>query len=79
MQARISAELPGVSEAQTGGQGALPAALHAGFSLAMAQALLLPAAVVLVGALAALFFTRPTRTGWDEEPALRSAGVAESA
>jgi EmrB/QacA subfamily drug resistance transporter len=79
MQARISAELPGVAEAQTGGQGALPAALHAGFSLAMGQALLLPAAVVLVGALAAVFFARPTRTGWGEESAIRSAGLTEPA
>jgi hypothetical protein len=67
MQARISAELPGVSEAQTGGQGALPSALHSGFAAAMGQSLLLPAAVIAFGALACLFFVRPTRTGWDEE------------
>jgi EmrB/QacA subfamily drug resistance transporter len=67
MQARISAELPGVSEAQTGGQGALPSVLHAGFSAAMGQSLLLPAAVIAVGAVACLFFARPTRTGWDED------------
>jgi hypothetical protein len=45
----------------------LPAALHAGFSAAMGQSLLLPAAVIAVGAIACLFFARPTRTGWDEE------------
>jgi hypothetical protein len=57
MQARIAAELPGgrVDEAAA----RLPPALHAGFSTAMAQALLLPALVLAVGLVAALCFARP--------------------
>ena len=57
MQARITAELPGgqVDEAAA----RLPPALHAGFSAAMAQALLLPAAVLAAGLVAALCFARP--------------------
>ena len=38
---------------------ALPPALHAGFSAAMAQALLLPAAVLVAGLVAALCFATP--------------------
>ena len=67
MQARIAAELPGRLRGANRRQGALPAALHAGFSAAMAQSLLLPAAVIAVGAIACLFFARPTRTGWGED------------
>ena len=58
MQARLTAELPG------GGQvvsvdAALPPSLRAGFSAAMAQALLLPAAVLVFGLVAALCFALP--------------------
>jgi hypothetical protein len=62
MQSRLAAELPG---APTGGAGApsgggpLPVALRAGFSTAMGQSLLLPAAVLVVGWLAVLCFARP--------------------
>lgn len=48
-------------------EGALPKALHAGFSTAMGQSLLLPAAVAVLGAIVVLFFVRPTRTGWAEQ------------
>jgi hypothetical protein len=41
------------------GGGTLPEFLHAGFSTAMAQSILLPAAVVLVAAAVALFFAKP--------------------
>jgi EmrB/QacA subfamily drug resistance transporter len=63
MQARLSAELPGLpqgmaSSPQPGG-GALPAALRDGVSTAMAQSLLLPAAALLIGFVAVLFFARP--------------------
>jgi hypothetical protein len=33
----------------------------------MGQSLLLPAAVIAVGAVGCLFFARPTRTGWGED------------
>jgi hypothetical protein len=45
--------------------GTLPAALHGGFSTAMGQSILLPAAVVLLGAAVALFFAKPQPVqGW---------------
>jgi EmrB/QacA subfamily drug resistance transporter len=63
MQARLAAELPGVpggaSSAGAGGSAALPAVLRDGFSDAMAQSLLLPALVLLVGLVAVLFFATP--------------------
>lgn len=39
--------------------GTLPEALHDGFSTAMGQSILLPAAVILLGAAVALFFAKP--------------------
>ncbi|MBI9115685.1 DHA2 family efflux MFS transporter permease subunit [Sanguibacter suaedae] len=63
IQARLAAELgagTSVDDAQGGGQ--LPAALHDGFAAAMSQALLLPAAVAVVGAVTVAFFARPDRT-----------------
>jgi hypothetical protein len=70
MQARITAELPGgqVDEAAA----RLPPALHVGFSAAMAQSLLLPAAVLAAGLVAALCFARPRHLALrkpDVEPA----------
>lgn len=61
MQARLEAELPGLGEAATGmtGGGAMPAEVAEGFSAAMAQAMLLPAAVMAVGVVAVLFLRRP--------------------
>jgi EmrB/QacA subfamily drug resistance transporter len=70
MQARISAELGGgASGAAPGGEmpttgGELPEALHAGFTAAMAQALLLPAAVALIGAVIVVFFAKPKPPQW---------------
>jgi EmrB/QacA subfamily drug resistance transporter len=60
MQSRIAAELPAVPGGSGGDSsyGLLPEPLRAGFAQAMAQSLLLPAAVVLLGAIAALFFAR---------------------
>ncbi|HEY9499750.1 MAG TPA: DHA2 family efflux MFS transporter permease subunit [Terrimesophilobacter sp.] len=62
MQIRLAAELP--SGAPTGGEfsGALPVVLHDGFSTAMAQSLLLPAAIALLGAVIVLFFAKPKQT-----------------
>ena len=45
--------------------GALPEALQEGFSTAMGQSILLPAAVILLGAAVALFFAKPQPVqGW---------------
>ena len=60
MQARLEANLPGLSEAPAGigGGGALPAQIADGFSSGMAQAILLPAAVMVVALVASLFLGR---------------------
>lgn len=83
IESRLAAELPSapgggdvVGEGFSG--GTLPEFLHAGFSTAMSQALLLPAAVVLVACLAAAFFAKPVRRdGWGASPA--AAAPAASA
>ncbi|ALJ22155.1 multidrug MFS transporter [Microbacterium sp. No. 7] len=60
MQSRLEANLPGSADAQGGfGEGALPPFVVDGFSAAMAQSVLLPAAVILVGLVAVLFLRRP--------------------
>jgi len=70
IQARLAAELPaapgGAGEAgPMSFGGALPEALQEGFSTAMGQSILLPAAVILLGAAVALFFAKPQpMQGW---------------
>ncbi|MDO5699552.1 MAG: DHA2 family efflux MFS transporter permease subunit [Dermatophilus congolensis] len=67
MQARIAANLHGAANASAptmGGLGgpsgaALPPAVADAFASALGESMLLPAAVVLIGWLAALFFERP--------------------
>ncbi len=82
IQARLAAELPaaaggaGAGAAQFTGQS-LPEFLHAGFSTAMAQAILLPAVVVLIAALAAAFFARPrAQHGWNAAADRESSAVS---
>lgn len=72
IQARLVAELgPGAANSTGAAEaaGALPAALTDGFSDAMAQALLLPAGMAVLGALIVAFFTPPRRSA----PAARTA------
>lgn len=60
MQGRLEANLPGAGDAEIGfGSGALPDFVAEGFSTAMAQATLLPAAALVIGAIAVLFLRRP--------------------
>lgn len=60
MQARLSANLPGSTTATGGfGEGTLPPFVIDGFSTAMAQSILVPAAVILIGVVAVLFLRRP--------------------
>jgi len=60
MQTRLSAVLPGDAAGSVqAGVAQLPPALHAAFSTAMAQSLLLPAGVLLVGIAAVLGFALP--------------------
>ncbi|MEV6285311.1 DHA2 family efflux MFS transporter permease subunit [Kribbella sp. NPDC051770] len=62
MESRLAANLPaapGGSSAEPSFAGKLPEAIHQGFSDSMAQSLILPASVLIIGLVAALFFTRP--------------------
>ncbi len=59
MQARLEANLPGIGEAPAGVTGTLPPSIAEGFSVAMAQSMLLPAAVSLVALAAVSFMHRP--------------------
>ena len=60
MQNRLEANLPGASDAGGDfGAGKLPDFVVGGFSDAMAQSTLLPAAVLLIGVVAVLFMQRP--------------------
>ena len=62
MQARLTANISGASTGPLLGSGsaeALPPVVSGAVSISLSQAMLLPAAVVLVGWLAALFFERP--------------------
>lgn len=76
MQARLEANIPGASDATGGfGDGTLPAQIAEPFSTAMAQSVLLPAAVMLVGVVAVLFMRRPSA----QSTANWNAARAESA
>jgi hypothetical protein len=60
--------------------GALPAELHEGFSTAMGQSILLPAAVILLGAAVALFFAKPKPVqGWGEPESAAAADTDKAA
>jgi EmrB/QacA subfamily drug resistance transporter len=68
IQVRLTAELPGAAGGDQKFSGALPEFLHDGFSHAMAQSLLLPAAVSLVCAAIVLFFAKPKQTvAWTDQ------------
>ncbi len=82
IQSRLAAELParpgaGGEASPMGFGGALPEALHEGFSTAMGQSILLPAAVILLGAAVTLFFAKPKPVqGWGEPDRCRSARLS---
>lgn len=65
MASRLAAQFGGAAEgdvSMSGGSGQLPEPLRDGFAQAMAESLLLPAAVIIVGALITLLFApRPPR------------------
>lgn len=77
MQARLTAELDGALDAAPDRAGAreLPAALHEGFAQAMAHSLLLPAGVLVLGFVAALFFPRPRHRVGKPKPSCRCPPV----
>jgi len=68
MQARITAEIGEGASSGAGefGGGTMPAAIAEGFSAAMGQSMFLPAAVALIGLVAALFFVKPTPRVWSK-------------
>ncbi|MDI2022663.1 hypothetical protein PJL18_03205 [Paenarthrobacter nicotinovorans] len=59
--------------------GTLPEFLHAGFSTAMSQSIMLPAFAILLGAVVALFFGKPRSvSGWGAKaPAQAETADAE--
>lgn len=65
MQARLSAHLPGAAGASGAefGQGTLPPVVVDGFSQAMAESILLPAAILAAGIVAVSFMRRPPHLG----------------
>ncbi len=67
LAARLSAEMPGGAGGGGASEGAvaqLPSFLHAPFSAAMSQAMLLPAFIALFGVIAALFLTGGVARRW---------------
>jgi EmrB/QacA subfamily drug resistance transporter len=74
MQARLAHNLPAMPGGSTNMDetGPLPQFLHGPFATSMAQSIVLPAAVLLIGLVAALFFARPAGLGqppsWDSAP-----------
>lgn len=75
MQVRLTAELPGAASGSAEFSGALPEFLHEGFSNAMAQSLLLPAAVALLCAVIVAFFAKPRQTvSWTRYANQRAGG-----
>lgn len=67
MQIRLAAELPSGAVSGSEFDGALPDALHDGFSAAMAQSMLLPAAVAFLAAVIVMFFAKPRQTvAWNQ-------------
>ncbi|WP_120523171.1 DHA2 family efflux MFS transporter permease subunit [Arthrobacter celericrescens] len=83
IQARLAAELPAVPGGASAGEGAvggqLPEVLHAGFSTAMSQSVLLPAFAILLGAVAALLFGKPKAVQDWGAPAAQGAETAGAA
>ena len=78
MQARLEANLPGAADAAGGfGEGTLPPFVVDGFSQAMAQAILLPAVVMLAGVVVVLFLRRPKATSTEDWQAANAAVAAE--
>jgi len=67
--------LPGGAAAGEGFTGKLPEAVRQGFSDSMAQSLLLPAAVLLIGLVAALLFVAPSHLQKKTEGATQQAKV----
>jgi MFS family permease len=83
IEARLAANLPiatgNIGSMQASGGRAMPASIADGFSDAMSQAMLLPAIVLIIGVVAALFFERPAVQAQARAARTRSADVAAEA
>jgi MFS family permease len=84
ISSRLAVDLPkvpgggNVSEATAGTE--LPQFLHAGFTQAMSEALLLPAAVAFLGALIVIWWAKPKPPAWGPRAdAARDAATADAA
>jgi MFS family permease len=83
IEGRLAVDLPKLpggaspSEASTGTE--LPTFLHAGFTQAMAEALLLPAAVAFLGALVVVWWERPKPRAWAGQGAAGQGAAAQGA
>jgi EmrB/QacA subfamily drug resistance transporter len=75
MDARLASHLPGATAGspEAAGGGTLPSAAHVPFSEAMAESMLLPAAMMVVGLLSVLLFVTPRHL---RAPAAEPAGGA---
>lgn len=83
IESRLAADLPKVaggagnaSEAAAGTE--LPQALHAGFTQAMSEALLLPAIVAFLGALVVVWWERPKPPAWAPQAGAPAAAGASA-
>jgi EmrB/QacA subfamily drug resistance transporter len=75
MQSRLEANMPDAADAAGGFSGGqLPPSIAEPFSTAMSQAILLPAAVMLIGVVAVLFLRRPVTMATADWQAAEAAG-----
>ena len=79
MQTRLATLLPGVDTEHHSAGGQLPDAVRDGFATAMGQSLYLPAAVLLIGVAAALFFVKPRHQAGVPAPGGQGAQAGDSA
>ena len=77
MDARLVAHDLPTSFRPEAGLSALPAGVQGPFSESMAQAMLLPALVLVLGLLAVLFFERPQHAGFGTSPPVAPAAPAD--
>ncbi|MEV8213124.1 DHA2 family efflux MFS transporter permease subunit [Leifsonia sp. NPDC077715] len=84
IESRLAADLPkvagGAANANEAAAGTeLPQFLHAGFTQAMSEALLLPAAIAFLGALIVVWWERPKPPAWAKPAGAAAAPGAEGA
>jgi EmrB/QacA subfamily drug resistance transporter len=78
MDARLSAHGLHFSASEGGGSGQLPDQVRSAFSSSMSEAVLLPAALVAVGLVAAALFERPRHEGYAGAPGAGASAPASA-